>query len=93
MNSTIINLKTNPSLKKEAKQIASELGLTLSGVINGYLKQFVRTKTVYFTLNNNEENPSHFLTSALNESEKERKKGEHHSFANNQEALDFLDKQ
>lgn len=47
---TIINIKTKKDLKENAKKTASELGLSLSAVINGYLRQFVRNKAVYFSL-------------------------------------------
>ena len=38
MNSTVINIKTDIKVKQEAQKIASDLGLTLSGAINGFLK-------------------------------------------------------
>jgi len=43
MNTTI-TIKTNDVLRDEAKKMADELGLTLTGVINAYLKQFVRER-------------------------------------------------
>jgi len=50
MNSTIINIKTDPKIKKEAKKITAEMGLTLSGAINGFLRQLIRSKNraLYF---------------------------------------------
>lgn len=39
---TIVNIKTEIDLKRTAQKIAEELGLSLSAVINAYLKQFVR---------------------------------------------------
>ena len=51
MNSSIINIKIDPQTKRQAKITASGLGLTLSGVINAYLKQFIRTRTIYISLN------------------------------------------
>jgi DNA-damage-inducible protein J len=90
MNSTVINIKTEVKVKKEAQKIASDLGLSLSGVINGFLKQMIRNKTVLFTLN---EAPSDYLMSSIKESRAERKKGDFHSFKNNKEAIDFLDRQ
>ncbi|MFH1192084.1 MAG: type II toxin-antitoxin system RelB/DinJ family antitoxin [bacterium] len=90
MNSTIVNIKTDPKVKKEAQKVAADLGLTLSGVINGFLKQFIRTKTVVFTLN--EERPSDYLLASIEESEKERENGQGHSFKNNKEAINFLKK-
>ena len=91
MNSTIINIKTDPKVKSRAKKVASDLGLNLSGVLNAYLRQFIRTKSVYFSLN--EENPSPFLMEALKQSEKQRKSKGYYSFDNSKEAIDFLKKQ
>ncbi len=46
---TVINIKTDWEVKKTAQELAKELGLSLSAVVNAYLKQFVRTKEVYFS--------------------------------------------
>lgn len=48
-NTTVINIKTKKELKETAQGIASDLGLSLSAVLNGYLRQFVRNKAVYFS--------------------------------------------
>lgn len=49
---TIINIKTNEEIKKEARKIADNLGLSLSAIINAYLRQFIRNKEIYFSLTN-----------------------------------------
>jgi len=46
---TVINIKTDEEVKKNAKRVAEDLGFSLSAVINAYLKQFVRNKEVYFS--------------------------------------------
>ncbi len=89
MNSTVINIKTDQEIKKEAQKIASDLGLSLSGVINGFLKQLIRDKAVTFTLNEN--NPSHYLLSSIKAAKQNRKSKDFYSFKNNKEALSFLD--
>ena len=89
MNTSVINIKTDSEVKKEAKKIASDLGMTLSGVINAYLKQFVRVKSVNFSL---EEKASPYLLKALLESQNDIKKGAVYSFKNEKEAIDFIDK-
>jgi len=89
MNSTIINIKTDIEVKKESQKIAADLGLSLSGVINGFLKQLIRNKAVLFTLN--EDTPSDYLLSAIKDSRAERKVGSFHSFKNNRDAISFLD--
>lgn len=91
LNTTIINIKTNAKIKKDAQKIAADLGLSLSGVINGFLKQFVRTKTVLFTLDENI--PSQYLLNSIKSANEERKNNNFHSFKNNKAAIDFLDNQ
>lgn len=46
----LINIKTDKEVKKDAQKIAGNLGLSLSAIINAYLKQFVRNKEVYFSI-------------------------------------------
>jgi len=47
---TVINIKTDREIKELAQKTAGDLGLSLSALINAYLRQFVRTKEAYFTL-------------------------------------------
>jgi DNA-damage-inducible protein J len=89
MNSTVINIKTDIKVKKEAQKIAADLGLSLSGAINGFLKQLIRNKAIVFTLNENI--PSDYLLSAIKESKNERKTGNFYSFKDNKAAISFLD--
>ena len=72
MNTAVINIKVEPTIKKQAQKLAEELGLSLSGLINGYLRTLIRTKTVTFSLS---EEPSDYLIQALKESEKDIKAG------------------
>ena len=88
MNSTVINIKTDVKVKKEAQKIVSDLGLSLSGAINGFLKQLVRTKTISFTLNEN--NPSDYLMNSVAEAEKERNSKKQKKFQSNADAIDFV---
>jgi len=90
METTILNVKINPKTKKTAQKIANNLGLTLSGVVNGYLKQFIRTKEVYFSLNN--EIPTEKLKKTLKINKQQMQKGEYYSFDNIDKALNDLNK-
>ena len=47
---TMINIKMDKDVKEKAQKVAKDLGLPLSIVINGYLRQFIRTKEAYFSL-------------------------------------------
>ena len=90
MNGAVINIKVEPRLKTEAQKVAYDLGFSLSSLINGYLRQLTKTKTIYFSLR--EEEPSEYLIKALRESEEERKMGRFKSFKTADQALAFLDK-
>ena len=72
MNTAVVNVKVNPIVKKEAQRVAGELGLSLSGLINAYLKQLVRTKSVVLSLG---EEPTEYLLHSLEESRKDIKAG------------------
>lgn len=45
---TMINIKADMRVKQEAQLIIDEMGLTLSGVINAFLKQLIRTREITF---------------------------------------------
>ncbi|MBP6975020.1 MAG: type II toxin-antitoxin system RelB/DinJ family antitoxin [Candidatus Pacebacteria bacterium] len=45
---TMINIKADIRVKQEAQLIIDEMGLTLSGVINAFLKQLIRTREITF---------------------------------------------
>lgn len=48
MSKTILNIKTESDLKKHAQEIAEEMGLPLSVIVNNYLRQFVKDRRVVF---------------------------------------------
>ena len=73
MNTAVVNVKVDPKVKKEAHKVAGELGLSLSGLINAYLKQVIRTKTVHFSALNEE--PGEYLRAVLAESSRDKRKG------------------
>ena len=49
MNTTVINIKTDKNLKKDAQMLAKNFGLPLSAIVNTYLREFVREKRVVFS--------------------------------------------
>jgi len=71
-NTAIINIRTNISIKKKAQEIAKQLGLNLSAIINAYLRQLINTKTVTFTTI---EQPADYLLKTLKKSKKDIKAG------------------
>ena len=46
---TVINIKTDKEVKRNAQELAQKLGLSLSAVINASLRNFIRTREVYFS--------------------------------------------
>lgn len=50
----MINIKADREVKIAAQKTAAELGMPLSTIINAYLKQFTRTKTVHFQVDKGE---------------------------------------
>lgn len=90
MNTAVVNIKTDPGIKNEAQKIASELGFSLSSLLNGYMRHLIKTKTVYFTAKGEE--PSEYLIEALKESEDDRETGRvSPPFANAKDAAAWLD--
>lgn len=83
--STVINVKVDPRIKLKAKRVASDLGLSLSGVINAYLRELIRTQT--FHVSARPEEPSEYLLEALRESEADRRRGRTIGFDNPEKAL------
>lgn len=49
MAKTLINIKTDKEVKENARKLAEELGLSLSDVVNASLRNFIRSREVYFS--------------------------------------------
>ncbi|MEX1061507.1 MAG: hypothetical protein WEC39_00095 [Patescibacteria group bacterium] len=47
--STVIHIKANREVKENAQNLAKELGLSLSDVVNSALRNFIRTREVYIS--------------------------------------------
>lgn len=90
MNTTVINIKINPVVKKQAQRVASELGFSLSALIKAYLKQIIKTKTVTFSASSEE--PTEYLLETLKESGEDIKRGGVISFKKPKSALDYVDR-
>mgnify|MGYP001619440296 FL=1 len=89
MNNAIINIRTKVETKKLAQKKAERLGLSLSGVLNGLLQDFVATKDFHVSLEREE--PSAWLKEQLKESEEDRKTGwVSPGFANADDAIAWL---
>lgn len=90
MQSTVINFTTEEKTKKEAQKLAKKMGLSLSLVLNSYLRQFIKTKAVVFSAE--DEIPNTATRKALKESEADVKAGRVIRFDNPQGIFNYLDK-
>lgn len=93
MASTVISIKTDRGVKEEAQKIAKEMGFPLSTLINAFMRQFIKNKTVYFTTMPTE-NIGEAMGKELEKIEKDIKKGLNLSpkFERMEDALNFLKK-
>lgn len=88
MKTAVINIKTDPKLKKQAQEIASNMGLSLSVVMVNYLKKFVQEKSIDFSA---PLEPSDYLLESIKKSEKELSRGEvSPTFDNVEDAIAWL---
>lgn len=62
MNTAVINIKINSTDKEEAQRVAGELGMPLSVIIKGFLKELTRTQRINFSTS---EKPSDYLITSL----------------------------
>lgn len=90
MSTAVINIKIESGVKAKAKKVAEELGFNLSAVLNGYLRQFVRTKRINFSL----EEPSERLIKAMKKGKLDWKSGKGSPvFKNSHETNKWLEEQ
>lgn len=87
MNTTVVNIKIDAKTKKDARKLAEELGLSLSAVIKAYLRQFIKTKKLVLST---EEEPTEYMLNALKESKQDIKTGKVVSFNNIDMAVDYF---
>lgn len=72
MNTAVITIKTDPKIKEKVQEVAADMGLTLTSLINSYLKHVIRTKRIEITL---DETPNAYLRGVLKQAEKDFKEG------------------
>jgi addiction module RelB/DinJ family antitoxin len=73
MNTASIFVKTDPKIKEEAQKTAEDLGFSLSSIINAFLRQFVKTKTINFSAR--DEIPNEYFKNAIKKAREDRRKG------------------
>lgn len=72
MSYAVVTTKVDPTVKKEAQETAEALGMPLSVVIKAFLKQFIRTKTVTFSVE--DEIPNERTLAIMKQAEENLKK-------------------
>lgn len=83
----VINLKTDPELKKLAAKAADKLGISVSAVLNNELRRFATEQSVTFDV---PEVPNAKTAKQMATSRKEIEAGDYYSFESNEKALEFL---
>lgn len=88
---TVINIKTDKEVKRNAKKLAEELGLSLSDVMNAALRNFIRSREVYVS---SVPRMTPELERLLGVVEKDIKNGKNISpaFSSEKEIADYLDR-
>lgn len=89
MNTTTIHIKTDTKTKIEAKRVAEQFGLTLTSMVNTFLKQISRTKRLYLSLD--KEEPTEYFKQLMKEADEDIEAGRVISFNNGKAALKYLD--
>jgi addiction module RelB/DinJ family antitoxin len=96
MNTATIFIKTEPKIKEKAQKTAAELGFSLSSILNAFLRQLVKTKTITFSakeLGELDEIPSEYFRNAIKKAREERKQGKVSPiFDNAEDAIAWLHK-
>ena len=92
MNTATIFIKTEPKVKEEAQKTAAELGFSLSSILNAFLRQLVKTKTIHFSVG--EEKPSKYLIGLMKKAQADLKKGDTSpKFKTAEEFIEYLHQQ
>ncbi len=86
---TLISIKADPEVKVRAQRVAKEIGIPLSTIINAYLKQLGREKSINFAV---PLRPNKKTARLLKKAERDYKKGVNISpaFENAEDAIAYL---
>jgi len=85
----MLTVRTDKKIKTEAMKVASNLGFSLSTLVNAYLRNLIRTKRVHFA-DDVQLEPTPYLKKLLRESDKDIKNGKYVSFDTADKAVAFL---
>jgi len=88
---TVLNVKMDKDVKEKAQQLAHELGLNLSLIVNASLKQFVERKEILFSKTYT---MTPYLENVVRDAQADYKAGKNISpiFSNVEDAFEWLEK-
>jgi len=81
-------IKTKKDIKIQAQKVSSELGVSLSTVINAFLRQFIRDKEVTLSVAPSKVSP--YLKEVIREAEEEYKNRKNKRFLSGKELIAHL---
>jgi len=90
MKTTVINFKTEKSIKEKAQKVAKQMGLNLTDIMNVYLRDFINRKELNIRI----EEPTEETAKDIMEAVKEIKEGNiSPTFNDIESATKWLDKE
>lgn len=89
MSKTVLNIKTDVEVKREAQKLAKKIGVPLSTIVNAQLKQFIAERGVEFR---EPLVPSAYLAEVIEKAEKAGGKDYSPALTSSKEALAWLKK-
>ncbi|MBU1091859.1 type II toxin-antitoxin system RelB/DinJ family antitoxin [Patescibacteria group bacterium] len=90
---TLINIRTDVKLKKEAQALAQKIGVPLSSVINAYLREFTQEQRIDFSVHPTPNiRTRKILDAAIHDIKKRNKKAFSPAFSSVDKAIDWLEK-
>lgn len=91
MQRSVLNVKVNPQTKEKAREVAENMGFSLSALVNAFLTQLIKTKSVEFHV---DEMPTEFVRKILKQAQQNRKQGNGSPiFDNADDAVEYLRQQ
>lgn len=91
MNYAVVATKIDPQTKRQAMQTADDLGLPLSVVIKAFLKEFINTRSITFSVSGE---PSNYLKTVIKKAEENYRKGKISPvFSKAKDAIKYLEDQ
>ena len=91
MTKTILNIKTDPEIKRQIQEFAAELGVPVSVIMNAQIKQMLRDRKIVLST---ELEPTPYLEKIMREVEKDIKTGRNisKSFSSAEDMFKHLEK-